>query len=471
MNILHVEDQTDWFLRIMQPALIGAGATQVFHAENHDKAIQILANERIDYVILDQAIPLNKNSPTPDLSIGLSVASHIREQYAGIPILILSGQSTNEAYDRFVEDLPVTVFWDGKPKHIVKVKQKDQLDTVIDTISSAINELNSINAIELVVNGCKLDLHEKRVIQLFCKYNNAIGAEINAISEGLSSAKVLRISLINGIGTTFHHALAKIDSHNNIDVEDNNYCSRISRLPVGSFPTLLDKYYAGCGSRKGIFYQFATDYNSDYFELLLTANKKDTIEVLERIKAILNHWIQNRQTKQLLIKDIRKQLCSDTKFEAIQQQLSSIEDVDIESFEANQISTHCCTQHSDLHGKNILISANKYPIIIDYGDVAEQNSDIDIVTLELSQYFHPSIREQFSPPVEFFENWFNDDYYLENSPTPEASKFLREWKSESSLMKRQYIVSVYSYAVRQLTYDGTNKNYAKALIKAAINNF
>lgn len=470
MNILQVEDDKDWFERIVRPALVDAGARQVFHAENHDEALRILSQEFIDYLIIDLAIPINRESPTPDISNGLNLSSHIREHYPGTPILILTGQSTEEAIDNFVEDLPVTTFWDGTQKHIVKVKKKRQLDNVMDSLASAINELSLINSIELILSGCELDLYERRAIQLFGKHNNAIGAEINAISEGLSSAKVLRISLINVNGAQFHHALAKIDNHQNVDVEDYNFRSHISKLPVGSFPTLLNSYYAGCGSRKGIFYQFAADYKSDYFDLL-TTNETDTIEVLERLKIILNHWIQNKQIKQLQIKEIRKQLCSDTKFESIQQQLNSIQGVDIDSFEINQISTYFCTQHCDLHGKNILISDDKYPIIIDYGDVSEQSSDLDIATLELSQYFHPSIREKFSPPIGLFENWFNEDYHLENSPTPEASKFLRTWKSESSLMKRQYIVTVYSYAVRQLTYDGTNKDYAKALIKAAVNSF
>lgn len=470
MNILQIEDDKDWFDRIVRPALIQAGANQVYHAENHDRALQLLESEHIDYVIVDLAIPLNGESPTPDISNGLNVATYIRENYAGIPMLILTGQSTEEAIDRFVEDLPVTTFWDGTPRHIVKVKKKRQLDKVIEDLSSAIGELTAMNSIELVVNGCELDLNEKRVIQLFCRHNNAIGAEINAISEGLSSAKVLRVSLFNDNGTRFHHALAKIDSHENIDVEDNNFGSRISRLPVGSFPTLLDKYYAGCGCKKGIFYQFAADYKSDYFDLL-TTNENDAIDVLVRLKVILNHWVQNKKIEKLLVKDIRGKLCSDAKFESIQQQLVSIDGVDIKGFEENRISTFRCTQHCDLHGKNILISDDKYPIIIDYGDIAEQSSDLDIVTLELSQYFHPSIREKFSPPIELFENWFNDDYYLENSPTPEASRFLRGWKSEISFMKRQYIISVYCYAVRQLTYDETNKDYAKALIKAAISSF
>ena len=470
MNILQVEDDKEWFERVVKPALINAGACQVFHAVNHDEALEILHKEFIDYLIIDLAIPINRESPTPDINNGLSLATHIRKNFAGTPILILTGQSTEEAVESFIENLPVTTFWDGNQHHIVKVKKKKNLDTVIETLSSTISELSSINAIELMSNRCELDRHEKRSVQLFAKHNNAIGAEINAISEGLSSAKVLRITLLNSNGLPFHHALAKIDSHKNIDIEDINFRSNISKLPVGSFPILLNSYYAGCGSKKGIFYQFATDYKSDYFDLVVK-NQEDTIEVLERLKIILNHWIQNKQMKQITVKDIRRKLCSDVKFETIQHELASIDGIDVNTFEKNQISAYSCIQHCDLHGKNILISEDKHPIIIDYGDVNEQSSDIDIVTLELSQYFHPSIRERFSPSIELFENWFNDDYYLKNSPTPEVSNFLRDWKSDSSFMNRQYIVSVYSYAVRQLTYDGTNKNYAKALIKAAINNF
>ena len=437
---------------------------------NYNEALGILNQEFIDYLIIDLAIPISRESPTPDITNGISLATYVRENFAGTPILILTGQSTEEAVESFVENLPVTTFWDGKPHHIVKVKKKKNLDTVIETISSAITELNSINAIELNLKGCELDLYERRSVQLFAKHNDAVGAEINAISEGLSSAKVLRITLINSSGLPFHHALAKIDSHENVDVEDVNFRSHISKLPVGSFPILLDSYYAGCGSRKGIFYQFAGDYKSDYFNLLVV-NQEDTVEVLGRLKTILSCWSRNRQLKQFSVKEIRRKLCSDIKFEALQHELSSIVGLDINAFEENKISSYACIQHCDLHGKNTLISDDKHPIVIDYGDVNEQSSDIDIVTLELSQYFHPSIRDSFSPPIELFENWFDDKCYLENSPTPEVSRFLRDWKSEVSFMKRQYIISVYSYAVRQLTYNETNKDYAKALIKAAISNF
>ncbi|WP_146258100.1 response regulator, partial [Pseudoalteromonas sp. P1-7a] len=124
MNILQAEDDKEWFERVVKPALINAGACQVFHAVNHDEALEILHKEFIDYLIIDLAIPINRESPTPDITNGLSLATYIRKNFAGTPILILTGQSTEEAVESFIENLPVTTFWDGNQHHIVKVKKK-----------------------------------------------------------------------------------------------------------------------------------------------------------------------------------------------------------------------------------------------------------------------------------------------------------------------------------------------------------
>jgi DNA-binding response OmpR family regulator len=104
VNILHVEDDKSWFDRIIHPALLAAGAGHVFHAENLEFALSFLESKSIDYVILDLAIPLNNETATPELANGLNLASYIRKNFAGIPILILTGQSTEIALERFVED-------------------------------------------------------------------------------------------------------------------------------------------------------------------------------------------------------------------------------------------------------------------------------------------------------------------------------------------------------------------------------
>ena len=462
MNILHVEDEIDWFERIVRPALNGIGAKSVSHAISYSKAIEIINSKNIDYIILDLAIPLDDENPTSDISNGLKLASYIRVNYPGTPLLILTGQQTEEAVEQFVEDEEVTIFWNGKARSLVKVRPKRSLDKVIDLLKEAVEELAAIDSIEIDAIDCELDELEQRVIRLFCKHNEAIAARIYTL-DGLSDAKVLRVNLINGLDKEFHWALAKIDTKVNIDIEDSNFNLYVNKLPVGSFPNLLNQYSAGCANKKGIFYQFAAKYNSDYFEILFN-NEDIALQVLERIRAILDTWCNNKQVKQIQISDIRRKLCSDFKFNSLGDTLN---DFNLDVFERKISNTNSCIQHGDLHGKNILVSEEYSPIIIDYGDIKEASSVLDIVTLELSPYFHPATSGKVSPPIELFENWFDEDIHLSLSPFPKVSEFLREWKNNNSFMAREYIVTVYAYAVRQLTYEGTNKSFALALIKSA----
>jgi CheY-like chemotaxis protein len=138
LNILHVEDEIDWFERIVRPALNEIGAKSVSHAISYSKAIEIINSKNIDYIILDLAIPKDDENPTADISNGLKLASYIRVNYPGTPLLILTGQQTEEAVEQFVEDEEVTIFWNGKARSLVKVRPKRSLDKVIDLLKDAV---------------------------------------------------------------------------------------------------------------------------------------------------------------------------------------------------------------------------------------------------------------------------------------------------------------------------------------------
>lgn len=467
MNILHVEDEADWFERIVRPALNDIGAKKVFHAISYNSALATIKSQNIDYVILDLAIPIDDETHTPDISNGLNLASYIRVNYPGTPLLILTGQQTEEAVEQFVEDEDVTIFWDGKARSLVKVRPKRSLDKVMDLLQIAIEELVAIDSIEIDARGCNLDLLEERVIKLFCKHNDAIAAKVQSLDDGLSSSKVLRVNLMSDLGQEFHWALAKIDSKKDIDIEDSNFNLYINKLPVGSFPNLLNQYSAGCADKKGVFYQFATKYSSDYFKVLLE-NEDIAIQVLKRMRIILDTWFKNKQVKQVKVSDIRRLLCSDLKYSNL---CSSIEGFNCDEFEFKKLSINSSIQHGDLHGKNILVSEEYTPIVIDYGDIKITTSVLDVVTLELSPYFHPAVAQKFKPSIELFENWFDEDKHLQLSLFPNVSKCLMEWRNNNSFMPREYTVTVYAYAVRQLTYPNTNKKFAHALIKSAISAF
>jgi hypothetical protein len=465
LNILHVEDDIDWFERVVRPSLNDIGVGKICHADTYKKGIEFLQSEQIDYVVLDLAIPLDDKNQSPEVSYGLKLATYIRINFPGTPVLILTGQRTEEAVEQFVEDQDVTIFWDGKAKSLVKVRPKRRLDKVIDLLADAVVELEAIDAIDIEANGCELDNLDQRVLKLFCKHNGAIAARVKSLDEGLSSAKVLQVNLINEQGQDIvWTALVKVDTKENIDVEDLNFNSFVNKLPVGSYPNILNQYFAGCANKKGIFYRFATEYNSNYFKHL-TENEENALCILTKIRQILDTWNKNKQVKQVLISEVRKTLCSDIKFIKLE---SIKRDLGLDEFERKTINANYCIQHSDLHGQNILVSEELTPILIDYGDIQEASSVLDIVTLELSQYFHPSMKSLELPAIELFENWFDDEENFKLSPFPKVAKFLRAWKTDNSFMTREYIVTVYAYAIRQLTYKNTNKSFAIALIKSAI---
>ncbi|MDP4530380.1 response regulator [Alkalimonas delamerensis] len=468
MNILQIEDEVEWFEETVKPLLLEIGAQNIYHADTYEGAIKYLSEKEIDYVVLDLAIPLNHDNPVPDVSNGINLASQIRVKYAGTPIMILTGQQTEEAVEQFVEDQDITTFWDGKRKSLVKVRPKRKVNEAIDLLAEAVRELGAIDAIEIEEVGCALNLLEKRVIRIFCKENSAIAARVKTLNDGLSSAKVLQVSLINPQGEEFPWtSLVKIDKKQNIDKESSNFTSYVNKLPVASYPNVLSEYVAGCADTKGICYRFATHYDLNYFSYL-TSNEDDTLAILKKLREILNIWSKNKDVKQTSIGDIRRLLCPDHKFV----NLSKIRQrFDLDGFENKIISANFSIQHSDLHGLNILVSEDLNPILIDYGDIKVAPSVLDIVTLELSQYFHPHLRERKTPEIELFENWYNYDKFLELNKLPRVAQFLREWKTNNSFMERDYIATVYSYALRQLTYEGTNVEIATKLIEMSITTY
>ncbi|PWW08885.1 MULTISPECIES: response regulator [Pseudidiomarina] len=366
MNILQVEDETEWFEDTVKPLLFDIGVTQVFHAATYDSAIQILTENDVDYVILDLAIPLNKDNPVPEVSNGLRLASYIRKEYSGTPILVLTGQQTEEAVEQFVEDQEPETFWDGKRKSLVKVRPKRRVNEAILILEEAVKELDIIDAIEIEVAGCELDFLEKRVIRIFCKDNSAIGAKARLLNDGLSSAKVLEVKLIGQNGHDLPWtSLVKIDIKQKIDKESQNFKSHVNKLPVASYPNVLNEYVAGCGDKKGIFYRFANHFDSNYFDHL-NSDEDSALTILERIRSILDTWSDNKEVKQVSVGAIRSLICSDQKFENL---LEIRNRLGLEDFEVKKLNAYYSIQHADLHGLNVLVSGDLNPILIVNGQL------------------------------------------------------------------------------------------------------
>ena len=489
MKILYVEDDSKDF-EFFSERLIGNGH-KVQRAETNSQAKELLKksvkrpkkdedgkldfsclDNLVEYVILDLAIPFDSPDGDSEVKHGIELAIHIRSMYPGIPILVLTGQSSEPATEALEDDDAFAIFWDGERKTLFKIRKKRQFDEALRLVNEASSLLDSLDEFELDLEDryCRenLSLIEQRIIKLFgVKAPDANVAKVKRLSGGLSGAKVLRVSLLNSMGYEIQSAVGKIDEFENATLETQNFEKYVTYLEVGSFPTSLGKFFAGCGNLCGVFFRLADSYGRTFFDVLKSSDE-DAAQVLAELKQYESKWHRNySEAVNLSVRDIRRTQISDRKFESV---VSELIDFDISTFEDISVQVRKSVQHGDQHGGNVLVSESNDPVVIDYGDIGEYCCSLDPIVLLMSAYFHPDARGSFEQTSEIAANWFADNQQdlLSKVARPTSTKFLLDWASENSFSGREIVAVTYAYCVRQMQYEGTNNEFAKAIIAEAI---
>lgn len=185
----------------------------------------------------------------------------------------------------------------------------------------------------------------------------------------------------------------------------------------------------------------------------------------ESVKGLLHPWHHLSTKKMLKIQDVRRFLLSDDDARHVINEFGLVE---ANNFETKVIPCSLSMQHGDLHGENILIDVEKkISTLIDYGDVLEMVGIIDSITLECSFLFHPNAKKYAWPSDEQLEKWFFIDDYVDGCPVENSIRFCRGWTDLLKRGNREVSACLYSYALRQLKYNSTNKNTALRLIHVA----
>jgi len=469
VRILHIEDDAEWFERILRPRLEDSGTNEVVYARSKSEGEAVLVDQDIDYVILDLAIPLDDPRGSPSVSHGQDLAMLIRRDYPGVPILILTGQSSEEAAQELEEDDSFEWFWDGERRNLVKIRKKSQLDRALDLVAQASEALRVLEGFELNFQGeaaGRLTTQQRRIIKLFGKCRDATAAVVESVNGGLSDTEVLRVNLLDQNGNSLLPALAKIGHWSLIDAEVEKYHNYSNRLPVGSCPAYIDRYSCGCQAIGGVFFQLATEHRRDFFDVLRQSDEAAS-KLIGEIRGRLDRWHSARTAENRTVSEIRRQLCTDTKFAVVRERYPQI---DWENFENRDLQVNVSVGHGDLHGSNILVSDTDQPVFIDYADIDMYPCSLDPITLELSPFFYPSTNVDFAAPKELAQLWFEDDR-LQHIRYPESSVALREWSLANAFLNRELYAVVYAYCARQLTYEDTNAEFALGLIQNCIAKF
>lgn len=312
----------------------------------------------------------------------------------------------------------------------------------------------------------QLDALSLRTIKLYSKRAGACAAKVRRLSGGLSGAQVFRVTLLNEMGVGVQNAVCKIATFDTVCRERDNFNSHVVALGVGSFPTFLGDFFAGCGRMAGIFFQLAADYSRPLFVL----DDAEASQAIETLSIYQLNWHNDQETTILSIRDIRRSQISDERFKGIQDELVGLQ---IEELEAISTRVKISVQHGDLHGGNVLVSFTSDPVIIDYGEIGKFVCSLDPIVLELSYYFHPDSRDKFERTDEIIDNWFCDDVcdLCDVVKNPQSVQILRAWSERNAFSGRERAAITYAYCVRQISYEGTDKDFAIKLIRKVIEFF
>lgn len=466
-NVLVVEDDTELSGFIENTFHSKFQQINVVKAFSRNTAFEILdTGAFFDYVTLDLSIPDIDGSFDTDASNGLAVLGKITEVSSGTPVLVLTGTSTVDMIQDFLSHSNLTDVWgSGSRRGTIEHLTKARIGDLTDKIHQISQDFSSSLNVELVTGTLTLPIKHDRLLRVFINSRDGSLGIIRQIGGGLSSAQVYSVHIQDSTGRTLHLAICKCGPKEDINFDAQNYDSYINRLKPDATPRILGHLEYSAGDSSGVFYGLAENYDASFFEASLQNELNEGL--MQSIKQMLAPWHQNIIQNQKLIREIRAQLVSDATAERLIKEFDLTEAL---AFEAMTVICKTSCTHGDFHGENILLDIpSQKATLIDYGDVCEGVSIIDPLTLECSFLFHPKTSGALSdwPTETNLENWEDLEAYVEGCPIKDSIVFCRNWAVELGVGNRELAACLYAYALRQLKYEGTNKEYAISLINKA----
>jgi hypothetical protein len=318
----------------------------------------------------------------------------------------------------------VDVWGEGRRIGTVDFLKKYKFEECPAKLGPIVTAVRALSDVELDRGGVNLTLPEDRLIRIFAKRFSGARCAVSLLGGGLSGAKVLRLRVTDTGGARVHDAVAKLGSPSDILDEATRFDNQVSRLDPKATPRKLATLYFGGGAVAGVFYGLAGGYDASAFDMALYQDGRAAAAV-RSVEATTAPWIDGVPQSRRAVAAVRRRVLSDEELRNI---LQSYPLGWIEEFEQSEIQTRWACIHGDLHGSNVLVSADNSTVLIDYGDVAEGSGSLDPITLELSLIFHPQgVHLGSWPSLEQARRWGDLDAYLVGSPVAEFVRECRAW--------------------------------------------
>jgi len=470
MRCLLVEDEKpriDAILTRLED-LFGAGAVDV--AEDRDTAIAFSTARHYDLIVLDQRIPSAPGQLNAHVDHGRAVLEHIRGEAPHTAVYFLTALPMEDDYiDSIVaQGEKLDIYGDRKPSPLVLRFHKSKLDPFFVAVEGLTATARITDDIEINTKGEVLGLaeDEARLIRCFGRLQGGICVDVEAISEGLSGARVLKADVKDNKGQVRMSAVGKLGKHADIASEILRYEKEVVRLPSGTYAPLLPPSQPRVLARMGAFYRLLAGYDDTIFDVLRRSDN-NAAACVRALQAAENDWGQQPVVKTAAVVEHTKLLIWEDRLPSIHGLLGEI---DCAAFEAKRVSVNLCTRHGDLHGENARVNADLRVMMLDYGSVDPLPSAIDAITLELSPFFHPHGQRDLLTwtPNDGLIDWFDVESFAALTLVPEYVKACRTWAHADAFGNREVLTCAYTYVLRQLQFKGADIELARAMLPGII---
>jgi len=462
LHLLIVEDDDDFVDELRRTIENLPGDKNIRVAGSRNQAYEMLDESFLDLVILDLKIPTVSGALDADPKHGHAVFNRIRSVAPGTPIFVLTGSPAEDFISELLGNQKQIDIWsEGRESGTILFLRKLHIDQCPEKLRPVAAAVERLSDVELDRGDVDLSLAEDRLIRIFAKKFQGVRCIVSEIGSGLSGARVIRLGVTDNQGVKVHDAVAKLSTHLDVRQERDRYDQHVARLPSTATPRKLATLEFGACKLAGVFFGLADGCDQSAFDIALDAPEQ-SVAVIQNVESATARWTDGVPQTRKSVGDIRQRLVSD---EALDQIRETFNLCWMDEFETREIQVRWACGHGDLHGCNVLVSPTEVALI-DYGDVGDGPASLDPVTLELSILFHPDAAGRVGvwPSTEQARRWGNLDDYLEGCPFSEFVRECRNWALRVAAGNREVAVSAYSYLVRQLKYDDTDKERALALL-------
>ena len=463
IHVLIVEDEDDFVTEIREIFDLLPGEYEVKVGRSREEAFSLIDGDFLDLVILDLKIPTINGALDADSEHGNAVFYRIRLLAPGTPIFILTGSPAEDFIPVLLKHQQQIDIWsEGRKTGNILFLKKYKVNELPEQLRPIANAIDRLSDVEVDRGGLALSLAEDRLIRIFTKKFQGARCATSSLGRGLSDARVIRLRVTDSQGVQIYNAVAKLAGLKEVRKEAYCYDHYMSRLDPALTPRNLATLEFGAHNLAGIFFGLAEEFGESAFDVSLHEPKR-TGGMIRNIEIGTARWVAEVPEARRSIREVRQRLLSDESFEEVRQ-LFGLEWAP--EFERREIQTRWACIHGDLNGCNVLVSVEQKIVLIDYSDVGEGPASLDPVTLELSSLFHPdsAVSAGAWPTADQAGAWGNLDKYLCGCPFPEFVGECRMWAIRIAAGKRDIAAAAYSYLVRQLKYEDTNKELCVALL-------